>query len=118
MTRTLVRDLAFSQLHVFPFSARPGTRAFGMRPRVPERVSRERAAELGEVSHALAAEYRTRWNGREVDALLERGASGRWLGVSGNYLKVWVDGVPGGEGKGSLIRAVLGEGGGRYLGPA
>jgi threonylcarbamoyladenosine tRNA methylthiotransferase MtaB len=117
-TRSLVRELAFSRLHVFPFSARPGTRAFGMKPRVPERVSRERAAELGEASRGLAEAYRDRWNGREVEALLERPASGRWLGVCGNYLKAWFSGVPGDAGKGSLVRAELGEVDGRYLGPA
>ncbi len=118
LTRTLVRDLAFSQLHVFPFSGRPGTRAFEMRPRVPERVSRERAAELGEVSRGLIREYRDRWTGRDVEALLERGASDRWLGVCGNYLKAWFHGVPDRVEKGSLIRAVLGEADGRYLGLA
>ena len=118
LTRALVRDLAFSQLHVFPFSPRPGTRAVGMRPRVPERVSRQRAAELGTESRVLAEAYRDRWSGREVEALLERSSGGRWLGVCGNYLKVWFRGVPDDEGKGSLIRAVLGSGDGRYLGPA
>jgi threonylcarbamoyladenosine tRNA methylthiotransferase MtaB len=118
LTHALVRDLGFSQLHVFPFSARPGTRAFGMRPRVPERVSRERAAALGEASRGLAEAYRDRWTGRDVEVLLERASAGRWLGVCGNYLKAWFSGVPEGVGKGSLIRAVLGEGDGRYLGPA
>jgi threonylcarbamoyladenosine tRNA methylthiotransferase MtaB len=117
LTRALVRDLAFSQLHVFPFSARHGTRAFDMTPRVPERISGERAAELGDMSRSLVGAYRERWTGRDVEALLERGSSGRWMGVSGNYLKAWFRGVPDGTGKGSLIRAVLGETDGRYLGP-
>ncbi|HSV92150.1 MAG TPA: radical SAM protein, partial [Desulfobacterales bacterium] len=118
LTRALVRGLEFSQLHVFPFSPRPGTRAIEMRPRVPERVSRERAAALGEESRGLADAYRARWAGREVDALLERGSGQRWLGVCGNYLKAWFRGVPDGEGKGSMIRGVLGRGDGRYLGPS
>jgi tRNA A37 methylthiotransferase MiaB len=85
---------------------------------VPERTSRERAAELGDLSRGLARAYRERWTGRDVEALLERGSSGRWMGVCGNYLKAWFGGVPDGTGKGSLIQAVLGETDGRYLGPA
>lgn len=117
-TRHLVDDLAFSQLHVFPFSPRPGTRAADMRLRVPERVSRQRADDLRADSRRLAEAYRARWNAREVDALLERGGGGRWLGVCGNYLKTWIAGVPSSAGTGSLVRAVLGATEGRYLGPA
>jgi threonylcarbamoyladenosine tRNA methylthiotransferase MtaB len=124
-TRALVERLDFAQLHVFPYSPRPGTRAVSLRPRVPERVARERAAELGTVSTRLLSAYRERWAGREVEALLERGAGaagagGRWLGVCGNYLKAWIRGVPAGTGKGDLVRATLGggEADADYLGPA
>lgn len=119
-SRSLVERLGFSQLHVFPFSPRPGTAAVVLKNRVPERVRSERAAILGDLSRRLLVAYRERWEGREVDALLEKGSGDRWLGVCGNYLKVWIAGVPSGEGRGSLVRALLGRGGAEahYLGPA
>jgi threonylcarbamoyladenosine tRNA methylthiotransferase MtaB len=120
MSRSAVERLGFSQLHVFPFSPRPGTPAAALSPQVPERVRGERARVLGVVSRRLAEQYRGRWAGRDVEALLEKGSGRRWLGVCGNYLKAWIADVPAGQGKGSLIRAALGRGGddGRYLGPA
>jgi threonylcarbamoyladenosine tRNA methylthiotransferase MtaB len=119
-SRSLVERLGFSQLHVFPFSPRPGTSAAGLKNQVPERARGQRAAVLGDISRGLAAAYRARWGGREVETLLEKGSGSRWLGTCGNYLKVWICGVPSVEGRGSLVRAVLGsEGGdGRYIGPA
>jgi len=119
-SRSLVERLGFSQLHVFPFSPRPGTAAAVLKNRVPERVRGERAAILGELSRRLLAEYRARWEGRDVEALLEKGSGDRWTGTCGNYLKVRVAGVPSGVGRGSLVRASLGRDGAeaRYLGPA
>jgi threonylcarbamoyladenosine tRNA methylthiotransferase MtaB len=119
-SRSLVERLGFSQLHVFPFSPRPGTPAAVLKNQLPERVRGQRAGVLGDVSRRLAAEYRARWGGREIEALLEKGSGDRWLGVCGNYLKTWIAGIPAGEGRGSLVRATLGrdDEDGRYLGPA
>jgi threonylcarbamoyladenosine tRNA methylthiotransferase MtaB len=118
-SRSLVERLGFSQLHVFPFSPRPGTSAAGLKDQVPERVRGQRAAVLGEISRKLAAAYRARWGGREVEVLLEKGSGSRWLGTCGNYLKAWIRAVPSAEGRGSLVRAVLGSEGGdsRYISP-
>ncbi|HCO48896.1 MAG TPA: tRNA (N(6)-L-threonylcarbamoyladenosine(37)-C(2))-methylthiotransferase MtaB, partial [Spirochaetaceae bacterium] len=38
-TFVFCRDMDFAWIHAFPFSARPGTKAFDMRPKVPERVA-------------------------------------------------------------------------------
>ena len=46
-TYDLLEGLDFSELHVFPFSPRPGTEAETMRPMVPERISRETRDSLG-----------------------------------------------------------------------
>jgi threonylcarbamoyladenosine tRNA methylthiotransferase MtaB len=120
LSRSLVERLGFSQLHVFPFSPRPGTPAAVLKYQVPERVRGQRAGILGEISRRLAAEYRARWGGRDIEALLEKGCGDRWLGVCGNYLKTWIAGIPHGAARGSLVRATLGrdEEDGRYLGIA
>ena len=93
-TRHLVESAAFAALHVFPFSPRPGTAGASLRPATPERVRYQRARELTALARQLSAAYAKSWIGRDVDVLLEgcRGPEAR--GVSGNYLKVEVTGVP------------------------
>lgn len=110
LSRSLVERLAFARLHVFPYSPRPGTPAASLKAQVAERIRGQRAGVLRSVSRGLAHTYRARWEGREIEALLEKGCAGRWLGVSGNYLKTWIGGVPEAEARGSLIRAVMGRG--------
>jgi threonylcarbamoyladenosine tRNA methylthiotransferase MtaB len=86
----MVEDLRPAGLHVFPFSARPGTDAFGMGDRVPERIAGERAAEL----RALAAEGLLRYGreavGSRLDVVVEKRDElrGEWEGLSDNYLSV------------------------------
>jgi len=104
----LIQETRLAALHVFPFSPRPGTPAAGQRPAVPQRIRDERAAELGRISKALLQAYTQRWVGKETDVLIESGpgrAAGEARGVSGNYLKVSVDGIPADANrKGKMIR--------------
>ncbi|MBV8888341.1 MAG: tRNA (N(6)-L-threonylcarbamoyladenosine(37)-C(2))-methylthiotransferase MtaB [Alphaproteobacteria bacterium] len=72
----LIEECGLAFLHVFPFSARPGTPAARMPP-VPPAVIRERAARLrARGAAALAAELRGRI-GRENLVLVERPGRGR-----------------------------------------
>ena len=105
-TRGLVEELSFAALHVFPFSPRPGTAASGFKPTVPERTRHQRARELRALGRLSASSYARSWVGREVEVLLEGQESARAWGVSGNYLKVDVSGVPAAdEMEGSIVRA-------------
>ncbi len=98
----LIEKLGLACLHVFPFSARPGTEAARLRPLVPQRLRDERARELGGISRALLDSYTRSWLGKEVEVLLEssrragipEGPPSAARGVSGNYLKVIVEGLP------------------------
>ncbi len=93
-TCRLLEELRLSQLHVFPFSPRPGTAAAGFAPRVPERVRDERAAALLRLSRNLHGRYLRLWEGREETAVLEEPDGPDWIGLTGNYLRVRVCGVP------------------------
>ena len=101
-TVRLAETMRFSSLHVFPFSPRPGTSAASLTPRVPERLRDERARGLLALSRSMSALYARSWTGRVVDVLIEsartgngsRREAGPARGVSGNYLKVRVSGVP------------------------
>jgi len=120
----LVESLGLSKLHVFPFSPRPGTSAEHLADPVPERIRDQRVHELLSLSARLHRTYIQRWLGRQVEVVLEKdGATvdGGWRGLSGNYLKVLVLGVPGEAGRaGNLVQAVIEQAGnpcrGRFAG--
>jgi threonylcarbamoyladenosine tRNA methylthiotransferase MtaB len=96
------RSLAFiagfepAGLHVFRYSARPGTPATRMAGQVDERTKKARAADL----LALAAEAKARFArasvGSTTRVLLEqRLADGRWLGHAEDHVLVAVAPRPG-----------------------
>ncbi len=84
-----VEHMGFAKLHVFPYSARPGTPA----ARFPGQVCREIRDERARCMRALGAEERRRFResfvGRELEVLWEkRRGDGRWTGWSDNYIRV------------------------------
>ena len=110
-TLDLARRCDFAWIHAFPFSARPGTAAWDMGPKVPERVAGERLRSLAELARAGRKAYIARQAGLEVDAVLEGSHSipsdGQGHATSANYLKLLVDGLPSGMSGGAAIRCRL-----------
>ena len=105
-TRAAVEKLQFAALHVFPFSSRPGTDAASMKPVVPERIRRERVRLLSRLAEQSGTSYARLWVGRDVDVLLEGREASRPHGVSANYLKISVTGVPAlAANPGTMVRA-------------
>ena len=102
-TLELLSELDLAYIHAFPFSARPGTKAFDMKPRVPERIAGERVARLGDLAQRGKAAYIGRWTGRSVPLILERGGEG----TSANYLKLKLAGVPEALVPGTLVQAMI-----------
>ncbi len=89
-TVACVRELPFTYLHVFPYSARPGTAAVRMGGEVPAAVSRERAAELRELGDRKAAAYRAARAGGTADVVVV-GEGERREGLTEDYLSVGLD---------------------------
>ena len=110
-TLSFCRATDFAWIHAFPFSARPGTRAYDMRPKIPERVAGERAAQLAELAHSGKTRYVQRWIGSELDCVLEKGQDeaipDSLESTSANYLKLLVQGLPPETRPGALVRARL-----------
>ncbi len=75
-TCAVVREVAFSRLHVFPFSPRPGTPAASLPGRAPAPVAKERAAALRKVGEELAARFARSAVGRDCELLAEDGLEG------------------------------------------
>jgi threonylcarbamoyladenosine tRNA methylthiotransferase MtaB len=92
-TVSLIERLPFTYLHVFPFSARPGTEAAGMPGQVPPAVTKRRARELRELAAEKARAFRTKQAGK-VMRLLTLGRTGEsgTEAISGNYLTMRLPG--------------------------
>lgn len=87
-TRALVERLPFTGLHVFPFSARPGTAAVRLQHAVPDAVSRERAADLRTLGGAKRSAYATARVGTPADVVVIGHDDGRRDGLTEDYLQV------------------------------
>ena len=84
--------MQFASMHVFPYSARPGTSAAYMGPPVAEIAKRRRMDEMLIVAREQASSFRRRSLGSTRKVLWERadvrGGGLASLGLTDNYLKV------------------------------
>lgn len=89
-TLQLVEEAPFSDLHVFPFSRRAGTRAAGMAGQVSANVIRERGERLREAAAVKKAAFLQRFTGRALPVLGQTWHSevGHIRGLSRNYIQV------------------------------
>jgi threonylcarbamoyladenosine tRNA methylthiotransferase MtaB len=74
---TLIEDCDLTWLHVFPYSARPGTPAAKIRNRVPGQVIKERAARLRAAGDAAVLRHLAAQVGRTAQVLTEAPDMGR-----------------------------------------
>lgn len=75
-TLALCRACNFSYVHAFPFSARPGTEAFAMKQKIPERIKKARVKTLASFAHAQKIAYIDSWGGKTVRAIAENAKPG------------------------------------------
>jgi threonylcarbamoyladenosine tRNA methylthiotransferase MtaB len=90
-TMTFVEHIGFSRLHVFPYSAREGTKAYGMSPKVPKTVAHRRAGELISLGERLEQDYISSLLGTNASVLFEEDSQaypGLLEGYSERYVRV------------------------------
>lgn len=102
-----LKEIGITQLHVFPFSPRPGTALMDARDKVPQYKRDERAKRLRDLSRVQYRRYINDQEGSIVEVLVEKKDQGQVSGITGNYLKVSVVGAPDILSPGALIEAVL-----------
>jgi len=112
-TVDLIERLQPAWIHAFTFSPRPGTRAFSMKPCVPERIAVERAAIVQALAERNKAAFTARRRGQTLNAVVEfhgipDPATGFVHATSAEYLKLAVSGLPPGF-RGSFACTVLPE---------
>ncbi|MGN0730155.1 tRNA (N(6)-L-threonylcarbamoyladenosine(37)-C(2))-methylthiotransferase MtaB [Treponema sp.] len=71
-TKALCEKLNFAWIHAFPFSPRPGTEAFSMPGKIPERIKTERVKWLSEIAVAGKISYIKSFAGKNVGAIVEK----------------------------------------------
>ena len=88
-TCELLQSLPVSQLHVFPYSERPGTSALRIPYVVAETEKRQRSKRLLDLSDAKTGEFYSHYIGRRAEVLFERARRGRAMhGFTPNYVRV------------------------------
>jgi threonylcarbamoyladenosine tRNA methylthiotransferase MtaB len=106
-TRRLLETLPVAYLHVFPFSARPGTPAARYRPVVPPGVVKERARLLRRLGREKNRAFLSRLAGREAEVLIEDKRdrqTGLLRGLTGHYVVVLVEGDDGMQNRLARVR--------------
>ena len=92
-TYNFIKKVNFSELHVFPFSAREGTKAYSMPDQVKPEVKAERVKKLIALSEQLHKNYLNKFKGQELEVILEERnkTTGLLSGFTSNYLKLEAD---------------------------
>ncbi len=107
-----VREMAFSRLHVFPYSCRPGTSAADRTDQVAAPVKRKRADRMLALAAELAQAAAAAWVGRLVLVLWEeRGIDGLLSGHTSHYVRVRAPGPPKWIGRITGVKPVRANGG-------
>jgi len=97
-TRKMIAELPFTYLHVFTYSARPGTRATEMPNPVPPRLARDRNRILRELAAAKKLAFMRSFIGQTVEAITLNAAGNDSDGayteaLTDNYLKLRLRGT-------------------------
>ena len=86
-TLSFLRQCAFAEMHIFPYSIRPGTPAAAME-QVPGPVKEERAARAAAAADKMHLEYLQNCVGRIFNVLYEQPRDGLFQGHAENYMTV------------------------------
>ena len=91
----VARQVGFSKIHIFPFSARRGTPAADMPNQLPKKIKQQRCRELATLETQLRDAYFTSLCGKQLRVLLEsplEDSPGLAVGTSCRYAPVVVPG--------------------------
>lgn len=87
-TLEFIRRCAFADMHIFPYSRRPGTPADSMPGQLDNSVKARRAHEAQRVADELRRDYLSGCLGQRLPVLFETEKDGIWTGHSHSYMPV------------------------------
>ena len=107
-TLDFLEKCAFSRIHVFPYSKRPGTKAAEMPNQVLNAEKKTRAALARAVGDRTAKAFLGSQVGKTLEVLFEREVNGMFFGHTRNYIEVAVpaSGVEALHGKTKSVKIV------------
>jgi len=109
-TYQMASELQFAKMHVFRFSPRQGTAAARMRGQIRDEVKKARSERLLALNEVDGRRFREQFLGQSAQVLIESYKHGYWEGLTDNYLRVELDGLPGAQSHGwqhTLVNARL-----------
>ena len=89
-TLAFLQQCAFSAMHIFPYSRRPGTPAASMPDQVPRAVKEERAHRAAALAARMEGDYLASFAGETIPVLFEDRQDGLWRGHTDRYCEVSV----------------------------
>ena len=92
-TLDFIQKCAFSAMHIFPYSKRPGTPAAKLPGQVLNAVKEERAHRAAQIARTMQDAYLDSWVGETVPVLFEEEREGLWRGHTTRYCEVEVQSV-------------------------
>jgi len=97
-TYHFIKEVGYSELHVFPFSRRTGTPAARMKDQVEEEAKNRRVQQMIELSDQLAKEYASAFENEVLEVIPEEHVQDEnhpelLVGYTDNYLKVKFEGT-------------------------
>lgn len=87
-----IRRCGFAQMHIFPYSVRPGTPAAGM-TQITKAVKEERAHRAAAVAEEMHRAYLNGCVGQTYPVLFEQPKNGKFAGHAPNYMEVLAEGT-------------------------
>ena len=87
-TLSFIRKCAFADMHIFPYSRRPGTPADAMPGQCENAVKSRRAHEAQQVAEEMHRAFLEENLGQTLPVLFETEADGLWTGHSDSYVLV------------------------------
>ena len=87
-----IRRCDFAEMHIFPYSRRPGTPADKMAGQHPNAVKEDRSRRAIAVADGMTAAYRSAMIGSTVPVLFEEPSDGFFTGHAPNYVRVYAKG--------------------------
>lgn len=109
-TYQFLLGLDVTQLHVFPYSERPGTSALSIPYVVSDADKRERSRRLLELSDQKTQAFYSRYIGTEAEVLFEKAPAGRSIhGFTKNYIRAELSARESNALDNQLVRVRLGD---------
>lgn len=107
VTYELLRELPFSYIHAFPYSARKGTLAAKLKPHVAGDIIADRAKAMKELAAAKKTAFASAQTDKILDAIAEEhDARGHTTATTSNYLKIAMKGSRLRRGSAVFVRSI------------